>query len=95
MFSSDGKLVYGIRSARDRNELFSLNIATGAEKALGNLGKDFTPSSNLMPGIRFSMAPDGKSFVYGVSKSRSNLWTIERFEPRGGLLARLEGKIFN
>ncbi len=95
MFSSDGKLVYGIRSARDSNELFSLNIATGAEKVLGNLGKDFTPSSDLNPGIRFSMAPDGKSFVYGVVKYKSNLWILEGFEPKGDLLARLAGKILD
>jgi hypothetical protein len=70
--------------------LFSLNIATGVEKALGDLGKDFAPSTNLSPGIRFSLAPDGKSFVYGAVKAKSNLWMLEGFETRGGLLARLK-----
>jgi hypothetical protein len=89
MFSGDGKLLYGIRAVGDRNELFSIDIATGAEKVLGNLGKDFRPSSYLNPGIRFSLAPDGKSFVYGVAKSKSNLWMLEGFEPKSGLFARL------
>jgi len=88
MFSADGKLVYGIRSADGRNILFSVDIATGVEKVLGDLGKDLSPSNNPGPSIRFSLAPDGKSFVYGVAKSKSNLWMLEGFEPKAGLLAR-------
>jgi serine/threonine protein kinase len=94
MFSADGKLVYGIQTTGERNELFSVNIDTGAEKVLGDLGKAFTPSSYLVPGIRFSLAPDGKSFVYGISKSKSNLWMLEGFETRGNLLSRIAGRIF-
>ena len=41
MFSADGKLVYGIRRDGERNILFSVDIATGVEKVLGDLGKDF------------------------------------------------------
>jgi Tol biopolymer transport system component len=84
MFSADGKLVYGIRSDGKRNILFSVDIATGAEKVLGDLGKDYSPAtaSNL------SLAPDGKTFVYDVRKSKSNLWMLEGFEPKTGLLAR-------
>jgi len=92
MFSADGKLVYGIRSDGKRNMLFSVDIATGVEKVLGDLGKDFSPSTNLRPGIRFSLAPDGKSFVYSIVKSKSNLWMLEGFEPKPGLLARLARK---
>jgi Tol biopolymer transport system component len=89
MFSADGKLLYGIRREGERNILFSVDIAAGTEKVLGDLGKDFSPSTNLMPGIRFSLAPDGKSFVYGILKIKSNLWMLEGFEPKAGLLNRL------
>ena len=89
-----GKLIYGIQRIDDRIEFFSIEVATGAEKIPGDLGKDFMPSSSLMPGIRFSLSPDGKSFVYGIAKSKSNLWVLEGFEPKTGLLARLTGKIF-
>lgn len=88
MFSGDGKLVYGIRSDGERSILFSVDIATGVEKVRGDLGKDFLPSTYLSPGIRFSLAPDGRSFVYGVLKSKLNLWMLEGFEPKTGLLAR-------
>jgi hypothetical protein len=89
MFSADGKLVYGIRSDGDRNLLFSLDVATGAEKIVGDLGADFRPGTFLGPGIRFSLAPDGKSFVYATGKTKSNLWLLEGFAPKTGLLARL------
>jgi len=63
MFSADGKLIYGIRAAGDRNEFFSVDIAT-------------------------SLSPDGKSFIYSISKTKSNLWMLEGFEPISGLLTR-------
>jgi serine/threonine protein kinase/Tol biopolymer transport system component len=79
-FSTDGKLLYGIRRDGDRNLLFSLDVASGAEKALGDLGQEFAPASSFHPGIRFSMAPDGKSFVYSVVTRHSNLWMFEGFQ---------------
>ena len=85
MFSADGKLVYGIRSDGEHNTLFSVDIATGGEKVLGDLGKNYAP---VTPGI-LSLAPDGKSFVYGIVKSKSNLWMLEGFEPKASLLARI------
>jgi hypothetical protein len=88
LISPDGKSVYGIRTDGERNILFSVDIATGVEKKLGDLGKGFSPSSSLNPGIRFSLAPDGKSFIYAVAKSKSNLWMLEGFEPKAGLLGR-------
>jgi hypothetical protein len=88
MFSADGKLLYGIRNDGDRNLLFSIHIASGAEKVLGDLGRDFWPGG-FYPGVRFSLAPDGKSFVYSVLKITRNLYKFEGFDTRTGLLARL------
>jgi len=89
MFSSDGKFLYGIRTERDRQLLFSLDIAAGAEKTLGDLGKDFKPSSNVSPAIRFSLAPDGKSFVYSASNFKQNLWMLEGFARERSFWSRL------
>jgi hypothetical protein len=68
--------------------LFSINIASGKENILSNWGRDLRPASPLYPGIRFSLVPDGKSFVYAVAKSKSNLWMLEGFEPKTNLLSR-------
>jgi serine/threonine protein kinase len=89
MFSSDGKLVYGIRSEQDRELLFSVDIATGTEKILGDLGKEFRPTSNINPAIRFSLAPDGKSFVYAAGNFKRNLWMLEGFARERSFWSRL------
>jgi Tol biopolymer transport system component len=89
MFSADGKRVYGIRPGGTRNLLFSVDLARGAEKIIGDLGADFRPGSSVHPGIGFSLAPDGKSFVYARGKTKNNLWLLEGFAAKTGLLARL------
>ena len=78
-FSLDGKLLYGIRHDGERNLLFSVDVASGAEKVLGDLGREYAPASSFSPAIRLSMAPDGKSFVYSVATRHSNLWRFEGF----------------
>jgi serine/threonine protein kinase len=78
-FSQDGKLLYGLRLENDRQVLYSIEIATGAEKVIGTLADGFTPGSNLSPSMRFSLAPDGKSFVYGSGTFTTNLWMLEGF----------------
>jgi len=75
-FSGDGKLLYGLREEPDGVTLFSLDVASGAQKNIGKLGAEFRPQSDLHPAVRFSLAPDGKSFVYAAAKYRSNLWML-------------------
>ncbi len=59
-----------------------LDPATLKRKETKDLGKDFRPASKLLPGIRFSLAPDGKSFV--DSKSRDDLWMLTGDRQPGG-----------
>ena len=87
-FSKDGKLLYGIETGvtaatKDRATLFSLDPATLKRKDIKELGKDFRPTSNLYPGIRFSLAPDGKSFVYSTAKYRDDLWMLTGYRLPG------------
>ena len=89
VFSPDGKRLYGLRFEANGESLFSVDAATGAERAIGTVGKDYRPRSNLSPAMRFSLAPDGKSLVYGVGKFKDNLWMLEGFVPKTGLFARL------
>jgi hypothetical protein len=43
-----------------------------------------------VPGVRFSLAPDGESFAMFVRKERGDLWMLEGFNPRSGLCGLLE-----
>jgi dipeptidyl aminopeptidase/acylaminoacyl peptidase len=88
MFSADGKYVYSIRSDQGREDLFRIDIATGAETVIGNVGPEFRPGSNLSPSIRFSLSPDGKSFIYGSGTFTNNLWMLEGFAVKPGRFAR-------
>jgi Tol biopolymer transport system component len=83
-FSTDGKLLYGIRVEGDRCPLFSVDIASGAEKVIGDVGLDKIPRSPLNPAMRLSLSPDGKSVVYGTASSKINMWMLEGFVAKRG-----------
>jgi eukaryotic-like serine/threonine-protein kinase len=78
-FSKDGKKLYGIHSVDGHVQLFSVDSATGKVTVIKGLGDEWEPDDDLFPAIRYSMAPDGKSFVYAVSKTRNDLWMLQGF----------------
>jgi hypothetical protein len=79
----------------DRRTLFSLDIATKEVKTIGEIGKDFTPSSYSNPGVRLSLSPDGKSILYPATRRTSSLWMMEGFDQPGlgGPTARNEALV--
>ena len=89
-FSKDGKRLYGILHGethleQDRATLFSLDPVMLKQKVIKELGKDLRPDSNFGPGIRFSLAPDGKSIVYSTAKSRRDIWMLQGYSQPGWL----------
>jgi hypothetical protein len=77
-----------MRPENGQQTLFSIDVASGAERIIAS-GIRFEPRSNLSPSIRFSLAPDGKSLVYGTGLIRNNLWIMEGFKSPDTLAARL------
>jgi Tol biopolymer transport system component len=88
-FAPDGQRLYGMRREGEDEMLFSVDVATGAESAIGKVGPDYRPRSNLNPATHFTLSPDGRSLVYGTGKFKQNLWMLEGFAQKKGLLARL------
>jgi serine/threonine protein kinase/Tol biopolymer transport system component len=87
-FAKDSKLLYGIleghnSAGQDRMTLFSLDPLSLKQKVIRELSKDLRPDSNFVPGVRFSMTPDGKSFVYTVTKYRDDLWLLQGYSQPG------------
>ena len=78
-FSKDGNTLYGIRAEGDHQYLFSLTIATGQMKTIGDMGSEFAPHSYLIPGVRFSVSPDGQSILYPTNSTKTGLWMLEGF----------------
>jgi eukaryotic-like serine/threonine-protein kinase len=78
-FSKDSKTAYGIRQDANKWFLFSLDIETGKLHDIKVLDRNLRPEAELDPGIRFTLAPDGKSFAYSVVKSESSVWMLQGF----------------
>jgi len=78
-FSADGKTIYGVRAAVDANpaELFSMSASGGTEKKIGSLRLEDLPANSLVPAMRLTLTPDGKSITYSTRKSTANLWLAE------------------
>ena len=89
MVGGDRKRVYGMRPDDEGEALFAVDIASGAEKAIGKVGKENRPQSNLNPAMSLSLAPDGKSVVYSAGRFKDNLWMLEGFAVKSGLFKRL------
>src|ERR1039458_6889335 len=73
-----------IRPEGGGEALFSVDVATGTERIIGNVGPGVRPRSNLNPAVRLSLAPDGKSLVFGTITPRSSLWMLEGFAVKTG-----------
>jgi serine/threonine protein kinase len=87
LWSRDGKTLYGIRPNKDQHEiLFSLDVVSGRQKDITDLGTEFIPGGPLSPSNRYSLAPDGKSFALSIRKYRSDLWMLENFNSHPGWL---------
>jgi Tol biopolymer transport system component len=81
-FSKDGRTAYGIRSQGTDWYLFSLDMATAKLHDIRQLDGSLRPRSNLSPAIRFTLAPDGKSFAFSILKSANSLWMLQGFDGR-------------
>jgi Tol biopolymer transport system component len=87
-WSKDGKTIYGVRQTDDRRlVLASLDIQTGGERTVGDLGPypaSFSYGSVMgaLPLRGFSRAPDGKSFATSIIRPASDIWLLAGFEPR-------------
>jgi Glycosyl transferases group 1 len=75
--------------AGDQQVLFSIDVASGSVKIIGSKPRDYTPGSNLNPSIRFTLSPDGRSFIFGSGQFKSNLWMLEGFTKTKGPFAAL------
>lgn len=85
LWSRHGQTLYGTHPNQDHHQvLFSVDVASGRHQDIEDLGTDFEPGGAAIPGNRFSLAPDGKSFATSIRKTRRDLWMLEGFNSRRG-----------
>jgi eukaryotic-like serine/threonine-protein kinase len=80
-FSKDSRLLYGWRMKGGRPQIFSVDIATGGEKVIGEFDEALTPSAYITPGVRLSLSPDGKSILFSSFRHNTSIWMLEGFDP--------------
>jgi dipeptidyl aminopeptidase/acylaminoacyl peptidase len=87
VWSHDGGTLYSIRPAEHRTvEMIAIDAATGAVRVISTLGEDFYFGTPADPGLRFTLAPDGRSLLATIARTRTDLWILEDFAPHGGVL---------
>jgi Tol biopolymer transport system component len=87
VWSRDGKSLYSIRRTDERIvQMVAIDAASGAIHVVSTLGADFNFATPNDPGLRFTLAPDGKSFLGTIVRSRTDLWILEDFAPHRGIL---------
>jgi Tol biopolymer transport system component len=73
-WSRDGKVLYHARL--DRRQLVAIDIATGRETIVRDLGES-VPYASVNAGWRASLTFDGRAFVYTVGRPREEIWLLE------------------
>jgi eukaryotic-like serine/threonine-protein kinase len=81
-FSKDGKTAYGIRSDDNKWFLFSIDIETAKLRDIKQLDSGLRPQLNVGPAMRYTLAPDGKSFAYTIAKSSNSVWMLQGFASK-------------
>jgi Tol biopolymer transport system component len=81
-WAKDSRTVYGIRSDGVKLYLFSLDVTAQPAKVhdIKELDSSLQPRTHLGPAMRFTLAPDGKSFAYSTAKDESSIWMLRGWD---------------
>jgi hypothetical protein len=83
----DGKSLYSIRRTEDGTvQMVTIDAVIGTARVVSTLGTDFYFATPGDPGLRFTLAPDGTSFLGTIVRSRTDLWILDDFAPHAGVL---------
>ena len=88
-WSRDGALLYGLANEGGKETLFALDVASGKEKRITEIGPGVRPATLWYPGLRLSLSPDGKALAVGSRRVNADIWMLGDFDQTSGLLARL------
>jgi eukaryotic-like serine/threonine-protein kinase len=95
-WSKDGNSIYGISMSGNRHLYVSrIEITSSREDVVTDLGPlpaamDLARFADDFPYRGFSLHPDGKSFLTSALDIKGDIWLLQDFERRLGLLDRLQ-----
>ena len=87
-WSRDGTILYGLAIGGGNTTLFALDVATGKEKRVTDIGPNVRIATLWYPGLRLSLSPDGKALATSSWHMNADIWMLEDFDKPSGLLAR-------
>ena len=73
-------------------QLVAIDATTGAVRIVSTLGTDVSFGTPTDPGLRLSLSPDGQSVLATIVRTRTDLWILEDFAPRAGVLDWFRGR---
>jgi Tol biopolymer transport system component len=80
LWSRDGSTVDAIAPQENGEpHLLSVDVRSGAVKRIGSYGPDVAFGTPTFPGQRFTLGPDGRSFLATARRFRMDLWLLEGF----------------
>ena len=62
-----------------RQQLVALDIGTGRERVVNTIDPRVRIRAVLIPGLRLSLSPDGKSVVTTSRMEAGDIWMVEDF----------------
>jgi hypothetical protein len=78
-FSRNGLALYCVRNEGLGGILFSRPVADGPERVIAKLSPNSKPATQLNPGPKMTLTPDGEYVTYSVRKREANLWLMAGF----------------
>jgi serine/threonine protein kinase len=86
----DASRIYAISLGTDRRPtLSSIALTTGVATTIRTFDQSVAFVTPQNPGVRASVASDGRSLLTTVLRTRSDIWMLEGFDQREGFLDRL------
>jgi Tol biopolymer transport system component len=84
VWSADSRTLYStLRESDGRTRLVAIDVAADSLRVVADLGPDLNFAAVPSPGVRFTLAADGRSFLASVVRTRTDLWILENFSrPR-------------
>jgi eukaryotic-like serine/threonine-protein kinase len=81
LWSRDGASLYTIALQEDgASQLLSVDVRTGQTRSVGHYGADVRFGTPTFPGLRFTLGPDGRTFLATVRRLHMDLWLLEGFD---------------
>ena len=88
-WSRDGKELYALGEEDGKWKLGAIDVKTGNERIISDLGDRFNFSAPFSPSFPLSLSPDGASVATSVLNFKAEVWMLEGFRQPTGWFSRL------